>query len=148
MAHVAGVDGARGGWAVVTMGSGPPRVRKVTSLLEMLDMRLKVIAVDVPIGLLDSTRLEAAPATGQPENFSAEAEAVASFRRRYVPFSGPRPGQMPALNPAPARLTVRRSASKHSPFSQRSRKSMNSFAPIPICAVWYVRCIPRCVSAS
>lgn len=53
MAHVAGVDGARGGWAVVTMGSGPPRVRKVTSLLEMLDMRLKVIAVDVPIGLLD-----------------------------------------------------------------------------------------------
>ena len=57
-AFVAGVDGAPGGWAVVTTDINRSRVfvRKVGSLSEMLEdaTDYAVIAIDVPIGLLDA----------------------------------------------------------------------------------------------
>jgi predicted RNase H-like nuclease len=55
MAHVAGADGARGGWAVVSFEAGRCRIGKVGRLSEIFDGGLspKIVAVDIPIGLLD-----------------------------------------------------------------------------------------------
>jgi len=52
---VAGVDGTPGGWAVVVMESEQLIVRKVIALSSLFDDRsdLKIVAVDVPIGLLE-----------------------------------------------------------------------------------------------
>ncbi len=56
MAHVAGADGARDGWAVVFLEAGQCRVQRVGRLSEIFDGGLspKIVAVDIPIGLLDS----------------------------------------------------------------------------------------------
>ena len=61
MAWVAGVDGCRGGWAVVLMqmqgtGRSAWELRLCSSFGEVLDLDLKpvAIAIDIPIGLLDS----------------------------------------------------------------------------------------------
>lgn len=54
--HVAGVDGTPGGWAVVMMHAGRSAIRKVAALSSILDgtADFDIIAVDVPIGLLDA----------------------------------------------------------------------------------------------
>ena len=54
--HVAGVDGTPGGWAVVMMHAGRSAIRKVAALSSILDgtTDFDIIAVDVPIGLLDA----------------------------------------------------------------------------------------------
>lgn len=58
MSRVAGVDGAPGGWAVVIAGVGKPVVRRIEALEEIFDERpFVVVAVDVPIGLLDAYQL-------------------------------------------------------------------------------------------
>jgi len=56
MTHVAGVDGTPGGWAVVIMKAGRSVIRKVAALSNILDgaTDFDIIAVDVPIGLLDA----------------------------------------------------------------------------------------------
>ena len=63
MAWVAGVDGCRGGWAVVLMqmqstGRSAWELRLCSSFGEVLDLDLKpaAIAIDIPIGLLDSAQ--------------------------------------------------------------------------------------------
>jgi len=55
MTYVAGVDGTPGGWAVVIMNLKQLIVRKVLALSDLFDGRLdfKIVAVDVPIGLLE-----------------------------------------------------------------------------------------------
>ena len=55
MTCVAGVDGTPGGWAVVIMDREQLIVRKVIALSDLFDDRsdLKIVAVDVPIGLLE-----------------------------------------------------------------------------------------------
>jgi predicted RNase H-like nuclease len=55
MRCVAGVDGTPGGWAVVIMTSNGVTVKKVEALSTLFDERsdLEVVAIDVPIGLLD-----------------------------------------------------------------------------------------------
>jgi predicted RNase H-like nuclease len=55
MTYIAGVDGTPGGWAVVIMNLKQLIVRKVLSLSDLFDDRsdLKIVAVDVPIGLLE-----------------------------------------------------------------------------------------------
>ena len=55
MTCVAGVDGTPGGWAVVIMDLNRLIVRKVVALSDLFDSRsdLKIVAVDVPIGLLE-----------------------------------------------------------------------------------------------
>jgi predicted RNase H-like nuclease len=52
---VAGVDGTPGGWAVVIMDREQLIVRKVSALSDLFDDRpdLKIVAADVPIGLLE-----------------------------------------------------------------------------------------------
>lgn len=56
MPDVAGVDGARGGWAVVSLEASRYRVRRVGRLAEIFDggSSKKIVAVDIPIGLLDA----------------------------------------------------------------------------------------------
>ncbi len=56
MIHVAGVDGARDGWAVVIMEADRSVIRKVAALSNIFDgaTDFDIIAVDVPIGLLDA----------------------------------------------------------------------------------------------
>ncbi|HXW29795.1 MAG TPA: DUF429 domain-containing protein, partial [Xanthobacteraceae bacterium] len=56
MTRVAGADGTPGGWAVVIMDAGQSSVRKVAVLAEVFDAAadLDIVAVDVPIGLLDT----------------------------------------------------------------------------------------------
>ncbi len=56
MSCVAGVDGAPGGWAVVIKDGHRLITRKVASLSDLLDgdLDFDIIAVDVPIGLLDA----------------------------------------------------------------------------------------------
>jgi predicted RNase H-like nuclease len=56
MTYVAGADGTPGGWAVVIMEAGQPIIRKVPALSDILDgaIEFDIIAVDVPIGLLDA----------------------------------------------------------------------------------------------
>ncbi|MBM3546071.1 MAG: DUF429 domain-containing protein [Alphaproteobacteria bacterium] len=55
MIHVAGVDGTPGGWAVLIKKADRLIIRKVAILSDVLDgaTDLDMIAVDVPIGLLD-----------------------------------------------------------------------------------------------
>jgi len=55
MTSVAGVDGTPGGWAVVIMDPKLLIVRKVIALSDLFDDRpdLEIVAVDVPIGLLE-----------------------------------------------------------------------------------------------
>jgi predicted RNase H-like nuclease len=52
---VAGVDGTPGGWAVTIMDREQLDVRKVTALSDLFDERpdLEIVAIDVPIGLLE-----------------------------------------------------------------------------------------------
>ena len=56
MIHVAGVDGTPGGWAVVILEAGRASVRKLEKLSDLFDgaSDFKIVAVDVPIGLLDA----------------------------------------------------------------------------------------------
>jgi predicted RNase H-like nuclease len=56
MTRVAGADGTPGGWAVIIMEAGRSIVRKVAALSEVFDgaADLDILAIDVPIGLLDS----------------------------------------------------------------------------------------------
>ena len=56
MTSVAGVDGTPGGWAVVLMAQNRLTVQKVAALSDLVDSRsdLKVVGVDVPIGLLEN----------------------------------------------------------------------------------------------
>jgi predicted RNase H-like nuclease len=63
MAWVAGVDGCRGGWVVVLVGTKsrdgkPSQVRLCADFTEVLalDPKPAVIAIDIPIGLLDAPR--------------------------------------------------------------------------------------------
>ena len=55
MTYVAGADGTPGGWAVVIMAGSRLTIRKVTALSDLFDdlPDLKIVAVDVPIGLLE-----------------------------------------------------------------------------------------------
>jgi predicted RNase H-like nuclease len=55
-AFVVGVDGTPGGWAVVIANASRTVVRKVASLSDILDASVDydIIAIDVPIGLLDA----------------------------------------------------------------------------------------------
>ena len=55
MVRVAGVDGAPGGWAVVIMDDHGSSIRKTTSMSELLatEPSFDIIAIDMPIGLLD-----------------------------------------------------------------------------------------------
>jgi hypothetical protein len=66
MTYVAGADGTPGGWAVVIMEAGQSIIRKVPALSDILDgaIEFDIIAVDVPIGLLDAV-FEAVFETGQ-----------------------------------------------------------------------------------
>jgi predicted RNase H-like nuclease len=54
--HVAGVDGTPGGWAVIIMQAGRSVIRKVAALSSILDdsKDFGVVAIDIPIGLLDA----------------------------------------------------------------------------------------------
>lgn len=56
MTRVAGVDGTPGGWAVVIKDGDRTVTRKVAALSDILDgdTDFDIIAVDVPIGLLDA----------------------------------------------------------------------------------------------
>ena len=56
MTHVAGVDGTPGGWAAVIVQGDRCEIRKVAFLGDLLEIGsdFDVIAVDVPIGLLDA----------------------------------------------------------------------------------------------
>jgi predicted RNase H-like nuclease len=54
--RVAGIDGAPGGWAVVITEVGRSSIRKIAKLSDLIDSfpQFEIIAVDIPIGLLDS----------------------------------------------------------------------------------------------
>jgi predicted RNase H-like nuclease len=54
--HIAGVDGTPGGWAVIIMQAGRSVIRKVAALSSILDggTDFDIIAIDIPIGLLDA----------------------------------------------------------------------------------------------
>lgn len=54
--HVAGVDGTPGGWAVVIVQGDRCEIRKAAILADLLEINsdFDIIAVDVPIGLLDA----------------------------------------------------------------------------------------------
>jgi threonine dehydratase len=56
VANVAGVDGTPGGWAVILSEGGRRSVRKIAALSEIVGgaVKLDIVAVDVPIGLLDA----------------------------------------------------------------------------------------------
>src|SRR5271154_4949935 len=60
MANVAGVDGTPGGWAVVLSEGGRGSVRQVTALRDIVDgaVKLDIVAVDVPIAVLDASSWE------------------------------------------------------------------------------------------
>jgi predicted RNase H-like nuclease len=59
MARVAGVDSTPGGWSVVFHESGRLRVQKATTLSDIAGFgtELDIVAVDIPIGLLDAYEL-------------------------------------------------------------------------------------------
>jgi predicted RNase H-like nuclease len=54
--HVAGVDGTPGGWAVIIMQAGRSVIQKVAALSSIIDgdTDFDIIAIDIPIGLLDA----------------------------------------------------------------------------------------------
>jgi predicted RNase H-like nuclease len=53
---VAGVDGTRGGWAVVLHDAERSHIQRVRTFSEIFDRSgdINLVAVDVPIGLLDA----------------------------------------------------------------------------------------------
>ena len=53
---VAGVDGTPGGWAVAVMDGSRLSIQKVSAFSSIFDgsINFKIVAVDVPIGLLDA----------------------------------------------------------------------------------------------
>jgi predicted RNase H-like nuclease len=59
MVHVAGVDGTPEGWAVVIIDIDRLAIRKVAALSDIFDgaTDFDIIAVDVPIGLLDAYKV-------------------------------------------------------------------------------------------
>jgi len=59
MIHVAGVDGTPDGWAVVIMEADRSVIRKVAALSNIFDgaTNFDIVAVDVPIGLLDAYKV-------------------------------------------------------------------------------------------
>lgn len=105
MARVVGVDGCRGGWVVVARDAGsfcgPVRVEKdLRSVFE--DETLAVVAVDIPIGLLEGAR---------PGGRTCEAEARRFLGRRSSSvFSAPARGTLAALGYEEAKALNRRSS--------------------------------------
>src|SRR5262245_23396771 len=59
MCCVAGLDGAPVGWAVVLAECGQSSIRKIATLSDLIDSipQFDIIAIDVPIGLLDCYRV-------------------------------------------------------------------------------------------
>lgn len=53
---VAGIDGALGGWAAVLMGAGRLSIMKIAKVSDLIDSitGIEIVAVDIPIGFLDS----------------------------------------------------------------------------------------------
>src|SRR5215469_13251124 len=77
--HVAGVDGTPGGWAALIAEFDQTTVHRVASLSEIFKSApdFDLIAIDIPIGLLDTYRLggricdcEARRALGSPRGSS------------------------------------------------------------------------------
>jgi predicted RNase H-like nuclease len=85
----AGVDCTPGGWAVVISDLDQTSVQKVTALSDLFDSRsdLKVVAVDVPIGLL--------------EHYEKGGRACDRMARKFL---GKRRGS--SVFPAPVRSTL------------------------------------------
>jgi predicted RNase H-like nuclease len=61
--RVAGIDGAPGGWAIVTMDEGDFAIQRIATLFEFFDDHadLDIAAIDMPIGLLDSYEVGGRP---------------------------------------------------------------------------------------
>lgn len=84
MTRVAGVDGTPRGWAVVIIGASQPVVRRVRALADIFDgTQFDIVAVDVPIGLLDAYEIggrvcdrEARKLLGRPRGSSVFAAPV------------------------------------------------------------------------
>ena len=79
---VAGIDGTPGGWAAVIMDGGRSSIRKIASLSDLIDSirQFDIIAIDVPIGLLDCFKLGGAGVIDWQEGASAKP-VVAAFSR-------------------------------------------------------------------
>jgi predicted RNase H-like nuclease len=84
MARVAGVDGAPGGWAVVSLEAERRCITKVGHFSEIFDggSSPEIVAVDVPVGLLD-----AFAAGGR--RCDREARKVVGPKRTSSVFSAP-----------------------------------------------------------
>lgn len=90
MTHIAGVDGTPGGWAVVIVEEGRSVIRKVAALSDILDgaADFDIIAVDVPIGLLDAYEV-GGRACDREEVFNCLAGGKPMAARSEINFSSP-----------------------------------------------------------
>ena len=148
--HVAGVDGTPGGWAVLIMQAGRLVIQKVAALSSIVDgsTDFDIIAIDIPIGLLDA--------------YEAGGRACDRAARKFL--GKPRSN---SIFPAPVRPVL--AATSWEDACARSRASaphgkavtkqtfaildksvkLMSFSKRALnCARWCVRCTPKCASAS
>jgi predicted RNase H-like nuclease len=81
MARVAGVDGAPGGWAVVIKDGPKTLVRKILLLADLLDGEndFDIVAVDVPIGLIDAYEVGGRPCDRAARQFLGRRRASSVF---------------------------------------------------------------------
>ena len=110
---VAGIDGTPGGWAAVIMDGGRSSIRKIASLSDLIDSirQFDIIAIDVPIGLLDCYQV------GGRGCDRLARRRLGQARGRSV-FPAPARCVLEALNMSP--LPV---ADKHREACRRSRAS-------------------------
>jgi len=116
MQQVAGIDGCRSGWVVVRrdVTGGAPKVQVVPGLREVIsDPSLAVVAIDVPIGLLDG----AVPG-GRPCDVAARR--MLAPRRASSVFSAPVRGVLGATSYAQAAACSRASSPHTLALSQQS----------------------------
>jgi predicted RNase H-like nuclease len=79
---VAGIDGAPGGWAVVIMEGGQSSIKKIANLSDLIDSipQFDIIAIDVPIGLLDWYQVGGRECDRLQEDVSVKPVVAAFFR--------------------------------------------------------------------
>src|SRR5262245_19225389 len=123
---VAGVDGTPGGWAVIIKDPKKSVVKKFASIADLFHEhpKLRAVAIDIPIGLLDGMSQAGVPAIGSHGAFLVEREAAAFFLLQFGPPSWRRPGTKHTQIHVPLARKRKGLASRHSQYFRKFVKLM------------------------
>lgn len=147
---VAGVDGTPEGWAVVIVESGRSAIRKVAALSHIFDGAedFDIVAVDVPIGLLDAYKVGGRACDRAARKLLGRPRGSSVFPAPVRPVLTATSWEDACVRSRASAPDGKATPSRHTQFCRRSGKLMNFSRRVPTCARWCVKFTPKCASLS